>query len=116
MPCVSCTTSDGVSLLPFHVNLFQAAITANAPVLPVALRFVDDATGTHCLALCYIDDDTLFASIWRTLCTPGIAVVLTFGESQAAQGRDRRAWAADVRDTIAGDAGFVLTGRVWIRY
>ena len=33
------TTSDGVSLLPFHANLLQAAIATNAPVLPVALRF-----------------------------------------------------------------------------
>jgi 1-acyl-sn-glycerol-3-phosphate acyltransferase len=28
------TTSDGLQLLPFHANLIQAAISANAPVLP----------------------------------------------------------------------------------
>ena len=38
------TTSDGVSLLPFHANLLQAAIATNAPVLPVALRFTNAAT------------------------------------------------------------------------
>jgi 1-acyl-sn-glycerol-3-phosphate acyltransferase len=35
------TTSDGVSLLPFHANLIQAAISAGAPVQPVALSFMD---------------------------------------------------------------------------
>ena len=39
------TTSDGVSLLPFHANLIQAAISAGAPVQPVALSFIDVASG-----------------------------------------------------------------------
>jgi 1-acyl-sn-glycerol-3-phosphate acyltransferase len=94
------TTSDGVSLLPFHANLFQAAIAANAPVLPMALRFTDAATGDHSLAPCYINDDTLMGSIWRTLRAPPLCAVLTFGEPQAADGRDRRAWAADLRNAV----------------
>ena len=96
------TTSDGVSLRPFHANLFQAAIAADAPVQPVAMQFIDQATGQRSLAPCYIDDDTLLGSVWRTLCTPGIAVVITFGEVQTAQDRGRRVWAADVRDVIVG--------------
>ena len=96
------TTSDGVSLRPFHANLFQAAIAAEAPVQPVAMQFIDQASGQRSLAPCYIDDDTLLGSVWRTLCTPGIAVVITFGELQTAQGRSRRVWAADVRDVIVG--------------
>ncbi len=95
------TTSDGLTLLPFHANLFQAAIVADAPVQPVALQFIDRKSGLPSQAPCYINDDTLLGSVWRTLCTPGIAVVITFGEPQTAQGRDRRAWAADVRATIA---------------
>lgn len=94
------TTSDGVSLLPFHANLFQAAIAANAPVLPIALRFTDVATGQDSLAPCYINDDTLVRSIWRTLRAPPMCVVLTFGEPQFAAGRDRRAWAADLRGAV----------------
>ena len=96
------TTSDGVSLLPFHANLFQAAISADAPVLPMALRFVDAATGELSLAPCYIGDDTLIGSMWRTLCSPGISAVLTFGEPQRAKGRDRRAWAADLQLAVEG--------------
>ena len=94
------TTSDGVSLLPFHANLFQAAISANAPVLPMALRFTDAATGAHSLAPCYINDDTLMGSMWRTLTAPPLCAVLTFGEPQAADGRDRRAWAADLQGAV----------------
>jgi len=94
------TTSNGVDLLPFHANLFQAAISAHAPVQPVALQFVDAATGTHSLAPCYIDDDTLLGSIWRTLTAPPLCAVVTFGEPQVAQGRERRAWAADVRSGV----------------
>lgn len=94
------TTSDGVSLLPFHANLFQAAITANAPVLPVALLFSDAATGARSLAPCFINDDTLLGSIWRTLSAPPLCAILTFGDLQSAQGRDRRTWAADLRTAV----------------
>lgn len=94
------TTSDGVSLLPFHANLFQAAIAADVPVLPVALRFADLASGEHSLLPCYINDDTLLGSIWRTLTAPPLCAVLTFGDPQSAQGRDRRAWAADLRAAV----------------
>ena len=35
------TTGDGSSVLPFHSGLIQAAISADAPVQPVALQIVD---------------------------------------------------------------------------
>lgn len=95
------TTSDGTGLLPFHANLLQAAITAQAPVQPVALQFLDAATGQTSLAACYVGDDHLLGSLWRTLRTPGLKVVVTFGAVQTANGRDRRAWAADLREAVA---------------
>lgn len=94
------TTSDGRSLLPFHANLFEAAIAAGAPVQPVALDFIDHITGQRSFAPCYIDEDTLFGSLWRTLCTSNIAVVMTFGEPQYAAGRNRREWAAALKSDI----------------
>jgi 1-acyl-sn-glycerol-3-phosphate acyltransferase len=94
------TTSDGSGLLPFHANLFQAAIAAGVAVQPVALQFVDEKTGQRSFAPCYIDDDTLVGSVWRTLCASDIAVVVTFGEPQFAEGRDRRAWAEAARTTV----------------
>ena len=95
------TTSDGRSLLPFHANLFEAAIVANVPVQPVALQFIDSATGQPSFAPCYINDDTLMGSVWRTLITPGITVVITFGELQLPEGRDRRAWALALHQAVA---------------
>jgi 1-acyl-sn-glycerol-3-phosphate acyltransferase len=89
-------------MLPFHANLLQAAISAPAPVQPVALRFVDTHTGQTSLAPCYIDDDTLFGSIWRTLTAPGIQAVVRFGTPQEAAGRDRRGFTADLRDAVQG--------------
>ena len=94
------TTSDGTGLRPFHANLFQAAISADAPVQPVGLSFIDIATGKLTMAPGYINDDTLMGSVWRTLCTPGIAVMIRFGEPQSAEGIDRRAWAAQVREAV----------------
>lgn len=95
------TTSDGRSLLPFHANLIEAAIVANVPVQPVALQFIDRTTGQPSFAPCYIDDDTLAGSVWRTLVTPGIAVVITFGEIQFAEARNRRVWAQALQQAVA---------------
>lgn len=94
------TTSDGVALLPFHANLIQAAISAGSPVQPVALSFIDAAKRSRSLAPCYGDDDTLVSSVWRTLGAPPITAVVRFGEPQAAQGRDRRTWARDLRSAV----------------
>lgn len=94
------TTSDGRELLPFHANLIQAAILAEAPVQPMSLKFVDASTGDPSFAPCYIGDDTLIGSMWRTLTAPPILAVVHFGEPQPANGRDRRAFATALREEI----------------
>ena len=86
------TTGDGRELLPFHANLLQAAITADAPVQPIGLRFVDKATGEISYAPSYIGDETLLGSIWRTLVAKPIVAVIHYGEPERAQGQDRRVW------------------------
>lgn len=94
------TTSNGLQVLPFHANLFQAAIAADAAVQPVSLQFLDAQTGRASLAPCYIDDDTLLGSIWRTLTAPPLQVKVRFGEPTRALGRDRRRLASDVRESV----------------
>jgi len=94
------TSSDGAALLPFHANLIQAAISANAPVQPAALRFVDARTGQSSLAPIYVGEQTLLGSIWRTLTAPGLRAVLSYGQPQWPQGRQRRAWADDLRTQV----------------
>lgn len=94
------TTGDGIRLKPFHANLLQAAISAGAPVQPVALRFMDADTGQTSFAPRYIDDDSIFVSIWETLNVRQLRAELVFGELQACDGRDRRTWAADLQRDI----------------
>ncbi|PUE27574.1 1-acyl-sn-glycerol-3-phosphate acyltransferase [Limnohabitans sp. Jir72] len=94
------TTSDGRDLLPFHANLIQSAIQADAPVQPMSLKFINAASGEPSYAPCYIGDDTLVGSMWRTLTASRITAVVHFGEPQTANGRDRRAWAHDLRQDI----------------
>jgi 1-acyl-sn-glycerol-3-phosphate acyltransferase len=94
------TTSDGRALLPFHANLIQAAIQADAPVQAMSLKFIDAQTGQTSFAPCYIGDDTLIGSMWRTLKARRIEAVVHFGEPQLAEGRDRRKWAHDLREDI----------------
>jgi 1-acyl-sn-glycerol-3-phosphate acyltransferase len=94
------TTGDGRELLPFHGNLVQAAISTDAPVQPVALRFIDVASGEDSNGPLYLGDDTLLSSLWRTLAGPPFVAQVRFGEPQKAQGRDRRQWAHDLRDAV----------------
>ncbi|MEJ6020821.1 lysophospholipid acyltransferase family protein [Ramlibacter sp. PS4R-6] len=94
------TTTDGRELLPFHANLIQAALSAPAPVMPVALSFVDAHSGETSFAASYIGDETLVGSLWRTLTAPPLAAIVAFGEPQPPQSRERRAWAADLRKAV----------------
>ena len=94
------TTGDGIRLKPFHANLLQAAISVDVPVQPMALRFVDTDTGQICFAPRYIDDDSIFVSIWETLCVKNLCAEVTFGEPQRCNGRDRRSWAADLQADV----------------
>ena len=96
------TTSDGITLLPFHANLIQAAISAHAPALPVALQFIDGRNGAMSTAPMYIGDQTLLESVWRTLTTPGLRAVVSYGQAQSPEGRERREWAAELRRQVDG--------------
>lgn len=94
------TTGDGESVLPFHANLLQAAISAGSPVQPVAIQFVDARSGTRKRAISYMGDESLVSSIWRTLSARDVCAVVAFGTVQGAEGRNRRAWAEDLRNEI----------------
>jgi 1-acyl-sn-glycerol-3-phosphate acyltransferase len=94
------TTGDGSALLPFHGNLLQSAITVDAPVQPVALSYVNRKTLEPTREPCYVGDDTLAGSVWRTVMASDLCVCVTFGELQQVQGRDRRTWAVDLRESI----------------
>ena len=94
------TTGDGIKLKPFHANLLQAAISSNTCVQPVALRFVDADTGQTSFAPRYIDDDSIFVSIWETLSVPRLRAEVIFGAAQYCGGRGRRQWAVDLQKEV----------------
>lgn len=94
------TTSDGNSVLPFHANLLQAAISSNAPVQPVHLSYMHARTGHVSHAADFVGDEFFLTSVWRTLCTAELQVRVHFGEPQWSRGRDRRTWASDLRAEV----------------
>jgi len=94
------TTSDGRQLLPFHPGLFDAAIRAAAPLQTLAIRFEDASSSRICLAPCYIDDDTLVQSLWRTLTAAPLRAVLRFGPAQRCEGHTRQTLATQARAQV----------------
>ena len=99
------TTGNGGALLPFHANLIQAAISAHAPVLPVALQYLDGATGTVSDAPLFLGETTLLQSVWRSLRADGMQACVHFGAPQTAGDRDRRTWAADLQQAVGAMLG-----------
>jgi len=94
------TTSEGHGVLPFHANLLQAAIAAQAPVQTLALRY-SDATQRVSQAAPYVGDTPLVASIWATALAQGLHVqVLIAPPRGTAPHDDRRALAEQLRMQI----------------
>ncbi|MDR5804180.1 lysophospholipid acyltransferase family protein [Caballeronia sp. LZ001] len=92
------TTSDGQALLPFHANMFQAAVSASCPVQPVCIMY-EDAHGKQSLAPAYIGDMTLSDSLDALLnATPLTAHLYVC--NPLAPGADRRLLASEAQAAI----------------
>jgi 1-acyl-sn-glycerol-3-phosphate acyltransferase len=103
------TTAAQGGLLPFHPNLFEAAIDAGVPVQPYALRYLDDAGGLH-PAADFIGDTTIVESILAILKARGsrrITAELTVLAPIASAGMHRRDLSAVVRGAIEASLGNV---------
>jgi 1-acyl-sn-glycerol-3-phosphate acyltransferase len=92
------TTSNGLALLPFHANMFQAAVSAAAPVQPLCIMY-EDAQGRQSTAPAYIDDLSLADSLNLLLRGAPLTAHVYVGEALA-PGADRRALAAQAREAI----------------
>jgi len=95
------TTGDGATLLPFHANVLQAAISTATPVQPVALRYADRTHAVSPAAL-WLGETTLVDSLWMLARADGLVanmrVLTPIGSAHA----DRRALAAHLRELIDG--------------
>ncbi|NOZ18440.1 MAG: 1-acyl-sn-glycerol-3-phosphate acyltransferase [Betaproteobacteria bacterium] len=94
------TTSDGLQLLPFHANLFQAPVSAGAPIRPVALRYRIAATGELTTIPAYIGDLSMMDTINAILNGPPLVVEVFVGPAVAPE-MDRRALAAHSQEAVA---------------
>jgi len=92
------TTSDGLGLLPFHANMFQAAVSAGRPVQPVCLMY-EDAQGRQSKAPAYIDDLTLAQSLDALLRGGPLTAHVYVGEA-IAPGAERRTLAAQAEAAV----------------
>lgn len=103
------TTASQGRLLPFHANLFEAAIDARAAVQPVALAYLDRAGEWH-PAVDYVGETTFVDSILRILGgTPMTARLQCLAPIPGA-GAHRRELARAAEQAIAAALGVAQAG------
>lgn len=98
------TTASQGALLPFHANLFEAAIDAAVPVQPVALAYLDGGGAWH-PSVDYTGDTTFVDSIVRILGGAPVTARVACLAPIAAAGAHRRELAQAAHEAIAGALG-----------
>ena len=101
------TTAPQGTLLPFHANLFEAAIDAKAPVQPYALRYVDSEGKLH-PAADFIGDMSIVESILAILKSRGMTAELKQLPIIPTEGAHRRELARVSHAVIAGGLGYAV--------
>ena len=94
------TTAAQGQILPFHANLFEAAIDAQVPVQPFALVYVDDKGALH-HAVDFIGEMSFAQSMVAILSGPPITARLTCLAPVATTGAHRRELAAATQAAVA---------------
>jgi len=98
------TTGSQGALLPFHANLFEAAIDAAVPVQPVALAYVDERGAWH-PAVDYTGETTFVDSVVHILGGEPVIARLACLAPIPAAGSHRRELAQAAHDAIAARLG-----------
>lgn len=98
------TTSAQGNLLPFHSNLFEAAIDADVPIQPFAIRYVD-ADGCLHSSVNFIGEMTFAQSMIAILKVGGIKAVLTRLPLIETNSGHRRELASAAQQAIAASLG-----------
>jgi len=106
------TTSDGTRLLPFHANLFEAAIRGRAPVRPVVLSYTQNGAPSNIPA--FIDDLTLVDCALAIFAARGLSLRLQVLDTVSSEGLTRHELAARVREAMlnCGPGGMPVAARV----
>lgn len=99
------TTGSQGAVMPFHANLFEAAIEAQVPVLPMAVRYLD-AQGQLHPAVNYVGEMSFADSMKVILRSQEITAELIQLPSIPTQGAHRREVAAAAREQVARGLGW----------
>ncbi|CAN7206476.1 lysophospholipid acyltransferase family protein [Massilia sp. LjRoot122] len=94
------TTSRQGEVLPFHANLFEAAIDAKVPVQPYALSYVDAAGAFH-PSVDYVGDTSFVDSLFTILEGRPVIARLQCLAPIDATGAHRRELAQAAEDAVA---------------
>ena len=94
------TTAPQGTVLPFHANLFEAAIEAEVPVQPYALRYVDADGGLHDSAD-FIGEMTFIESVIAIMKSGGMHAELIRLPAIPTDGAHRRELATAARELVA---------------
>jgi len=101
------TTTDGLTVRPFHANMFQAPVLAGAPIQPVCLIY-EDAHGRQSPAADYINDTTLGQSVDMILDATPLTAHLYVGAPLAADG-DRKHLADQAQRVVSEALAYLQT-------
>ncbi|MFG3711309.1 lysophospholipid acyltransferase family protein [Micromonospora sp. NPDC047730] len=99
-----CGAADAVGCRPgrgFRPALFQAAIDAGAPVVPLRIGYTCAATGVPTTAAAFVGDDNLFRSLGRVLAARDLEVRVTVSAAlHPARDADRRLLARTAESAV----------------
>jgi 1-acyl-sn-glycerol-3-phosphate acyltransferase len=102
------TTASQGELLPFHANLFEAAIDAGVPVQPLALRYVDAGGALH-HSVDFIGEMTFAESIVAILSGPAVTARVAIMPAIDTVGAHRRELAEVAHGAVAAALGVAAT-------
>ncbi|MBC3885416.1 lysophospholipid acyltransferase family protein [Undibacterium griseum] len=93
------TTAAQGTVLPFHANLFEAAIEAKVPVQPFVIRYID-ASGQFHTAADFIGEMTFVDSLRVILTAPRMTAELIRLPAISTEGAHRRDVAQQARSAV----------------
>ncbi len=104
------TSTDGRGLLPLRTGVFQAAVEAQAAVVPAAIRYtsvggrpIDEVTRAH---VGWYDGSGFFRHLLRLAGYGRVEATVVFGEPILPPHADRRSLAAKAEARLRGLLGF----------
>jgi 1-acyl-sn-glycerol-3-phosphate acyltransferase len=95
------TTSLGDRILPFHPMIFETAVRTSLPVQSITLRYLDSA-GQPLPSVSFVDEDSFFEALWRTLNERRIIADLHASPAIPSRDSTRKHLARQCRDQMQG--------------